>query len=317
MRLGRIIPLALCLLTMTACSGEKAQQTMDSAETAANDIEAAEEKEHADIYKRFLGNEEKVLMDCSGDVGKVFSLKNAEGKELTLSEVVRAVRDSCNAVDDFYVTLEWTEYAYVDCGKDGNEELALEVNMLGTRWFKECLVIKEIDGHLKTVYGNNIKCSSEYAGHFDVNEYGYIESTDDYLHEKRREYIDASGNNQYISSELMVGTEDYPFVYDGETLDITEKKDETKKDDLKKDDPDKKYGFLPKGTIHADGYKIYWADLNDTPENKADDIYCGIMTGHCFTHYYVKSFKWCEHDVSADIGSSNAFEAARRFREFF
>ena len=111
MRLGRIIPLALCLLTMTACSGEKAQQTMDSAETVANDIEAAEEKEHADIYKRFLKNEEKVLMDCSGDVGKVFSLKNAEGKELTLSEVVRAVRDSCNAVDDFYVTLEWTEYA--------------------------------------------------------------------------------------------------------------------------------------------------------------------------------------------------------------
>ena len=312
MRLGRIIPLALCLLTMTVCSGEKAQQTMDSAETVANDTEAAEEKEHADIYIRFLKNEEKVLVDCSGDVGKGFSLKNAEGKELTLSEVVRAVRDSCNAVDDFYVTLEWTEYAYVDCGKDGNEELAIEVNMLGTRWFKECLVIKEIDGHLKTVYGNNIKCSSDYAGYFNVNEYGYIESSVDYLHEERRDYIDASGNNHYISSDLMVGTEDYPFVYNGEKLDIREKKDEPKTDDS-----DNKYGYLPKGKIHADGYKIYWADLNDTPENKADDIYCGTMTGHCFTHYYVKSLKWCEHDASADIGSSNAFEEARRFREFF
>lgn len=312
MRLGKIVPLALCLLTMTACSGEKAQQTMDSAETVANDTEAAEEKEHADIYKRFLKNEEKVLIDCSGDVGKVFSLKNAEGKELTLSEVVRAVRDSCNAVDDFYVTLEWTEYAYVDCGKDGNEELALEVNMMGTTWLKECLVIKKIDGRLKMVYGNNIKCSSDYYGHFNVNEYGYIESSDDYLHEERRDYIDASGNNHYISSDLMVGTEEYPFVYNGETLDIREKKDEPKTDDS-----DNKYGYLPKGKIHADGYKIYWADLNDTPDNKADDIYCGTMTGHCFTHYYVKSLKWSKHDVSADIGSSNAFEEARRFREFF
>lgn len=312
MRLGKIVPLALFLLTMTACSGEKAQQIMDSEETVANDTEAAEEKEHADIYKRFLKNEEKVLIDCSGDVGKVFSLKNAEGKELTLSEVVRAVRDSCNAVDDFYVTLDGTEYAYVDCGKDGNEELAIEVNMLGTKRFKECLVIKEIDGHLKTVYGNNIKCSSDYAGYFHVNEYGYIESSDDYLHEERRDYIDASGNNHYISSDSKVGTEEYPFVYNGETLDIREKKDEPKTDDS-----DNKYGYLPKGKIHADGYEIYWADLNDTPDNKADDIYCGTMTGHCFTHYYVKSLKWSKHDASADIGSSNAFEEARRFREFF
>lgn len=312
MRLGKIVPLALFLLTMTACSGEKAQQTMDSEETVANDTEAAEEKEHANIYKRFLKNEEKVLIDCSGDVGKVFSLKNAEGKELTLSEVVRAVRDSCNAVDEFYVTLEWTEYAYVDCGKDGNEELALEVNMMGTTWFKECLVIKEIDGRLKMVYGNNIKCSSDYDGHFNVNEYGYIESSVDFLHEERRDYIDASGNNHYISSDLMVGTEEYPFVYNGETLDIREKEDEPKTDDS-----DNKYGYLPKGKIHADGYKIYWADLNDTPDNKADDIYCGTMTGHCFTHYYVKSLKWSKHDASADIGSSNAFEEARRFREFF
>lgn len=312
MRLGKIVPLALFLLTMTACSGEKAQQIMDSEETVANDTEAAEEKEHADIYKRFLKNEEKVLIDCSGDVGKVFSLKNAEGKELTLSEVVRAARDSCNAVDDFYVTLDGTEYAYVDCGKDGNEELAIEVNMLGTKRFKECLVIKEIDGHLKTVYGNNIKCNSDYGGQFNVNEYGYIESFDDFWHEERRDYIDASGNNHYISSDLMVGTEEYPFVYNGETLDIREKKDEPKTDDL-----DKKYGYLPKGKIHADGYKIYWADLNDTPDNKADDIYCGTMTGHFFTHYYVKSLKWSKHDASADIGSSNAFEEARRFREFF
>lgn len=312
MRLGKIVPLALCLLTMTACSGEKAQQTMDSAETVANDTEAVEEKEHADIYKRFLKNEEKVLIDCSGDVGKVFSLKNAEGKELTLSEVVRAVRDSCNAVDEFNVTFEWTEYAYVDCGKDGNEELALDVNMMGTTWFKECLVIKEIDGHLKTVYGNNIKCNSDYDGQFNVNEYGYIESSDDFWHEERRDYIDASGNNHYISSDLMVGTEEYPFVYNGETLDIREKKDEPKTDDL-----DKKYGYLPKGKIHADGYKIYWADLNDTPDNKADDIYCGTMTGHFFTHYYVKSLKRSKHDASADIVSSNAFEEARRFREFF
>ena len=65
----------------------------------------------------------------------------------------------------------------------------------------------------------------------------------------------------------MVGTEDYPFGYNGEKLDIREKKDEPKTDDS-----DKKYGYLPKGKIHADGYKIYWADLNDTPENKVDDI---------------------------------------------
>ena len=160
MKMRSIIPIALCLIILTACSDKKAEPVIDEAEMflSAEDISPEdmgteeENKEHAAIYERFLKDEEKVYLDCSADVGKNFSLKKEEGKELTLSETIKAVIDSCNAIDEFYVKIQGVDCAYIDCGKDVNEELALIIGVEGAREWTECLIIKEIRSILSSCF---------------------------------------------------------------------------------------------------------------------------------------------------------------------
>lgn len=315
MKIRSIIPIALCFIILTACSDKKAEPVKDEAEMfssaediSTEDMETEEEnKKHAAIYERFLKNEEKVYMDCSADVGKHFSLKNSEGKDLTLSEIIKAVIESCNATDEFYVTLQGAEYAYIDCGKDGNEELVLNIGMRGTSEWTECLIIKEIGGRLKTVYANNV--TEDYiVSCIDITEYGYVISEEEIVSDESRiEYIDAEGKYNYICTEYETrencGSE--PIVYNGESLDIAEDTDQFDK--------------YTESTIKPDKYVIMQIDVNDTADDATDDIYCGSMNGHFFTHYYEgqNSLKDYIHDVNIDIAKPAMFKAAYRFRDYF
>ena len=309
MKIRSIIPIALCLFIVTACSDKKAEPVNDEAEMLSSDedISKKENKKHAAIYERFLKDEEKVYMDCSADVGKHFSLKNSEGKDLTLSEIIKAVIESCNATDEFYVTLQGAEYAYIDCGKDGNEELVLNIGMRGTSEWTECLIIKEIGGRLKTVYANNV--TEDYiVSCIDITEYGYVISEEEIVSDESRiEYIDAEGKYNYICTEYETrencGSE--PIVYNGESLDIAEDTNE--------------YNEFSKSMISPDKYVIRQIDINDTPDDATDDIYCGSMRGHFFTHYYEnrKALDRPIHDINVDIAKPAMFKATYRFRDYF
>ena len=323
-----IIPIALCFIILTACSDKKAEPVKDEAEMfssaediSTEDMETEEEnKKHAAIYERFLKDEERVYMDCSADVGKHFSLKKEEGKELTLSETIKAVIDSCNSVDEFYVKFQGVEYEYIDCGKDGNEELALIIGVEGAREWTECLIIKEIGGQLKTVYANNIEESYWYSC-FDINEYGYVTSNDDSLDRYiRMEYIDAEGKYHYIGTEYELSADRAKNVcyYNRiETTWLDSVVFKAEKNDVAEDAD--KYKNLSMRTIPLDEYLIRQFDINDTPDNANDDIYCGSMRGHLFTHYYNKcrGLNRYIHYVDVDNTKPAMFKEAYELKEYF
>ena len=93
MRIKNILPSLLCLLTVAECFGINTKQ-IKAAETYGTGAQVAEdmvsgEKEHAAIYDRFLKNEEKVLIDCSGYAEELFSFKRYEGQELVLPYIIK------------------------------------------------------------------------------------------------------------------------------------------------------------------------------------------------------------------------------------
>lgn len=299
---------------MTACSGKNTEPVKDEAEVFSSaeeisqeDMETEEEnKKHAAIYERFLKDEEKVYLDCSADVGKHFSLKNSEGKDLTLSETIKAVIESCNATDEFYVTLQGAEYAYIDCGKDGNEELALNIGMRGTSEWTECLIIKEIGGRLKTVYANNVEENYIFSC-INTTEYGYVISREDIISDKCRiDYIDAEGKYHYICTryEKRDDCRSEPIIYNGDNIDISEDTN--------------RYDRFTERMMLPDEYVITQIDVNDT-DDATDDIYCGSVTGHLFIHYFEnrKALDRPIHDINVDIAKPAMFKAAYRLRDYF
>lgn len=309
MKIRSVLLIALCFFTTTACSGKEAEPVNDEAEMLSSDedISKKENKEHAAIYERFLKDEEKVYIDCSADVGKHFFLKKEEGKELKLSEIIKAVFDACNSVDEFYVTCQGVEYAYIDCGKDGNEELVLNIGMRGASEWTESLIIKEYGGQLKTVYANNVTGDYIFSC-IDITEYGYVISEEEIVSDESRiEYIDAEGKYNYICTkhEKREDCGSEPIIYNGDILDIAEDTDQFDK--------------YTESTIKPDIYVIMHIDVNDTADDATDDIYCGSMNGHFFTHYYEgqNSLKHYIHDVNIDIAKPAMFKAAYRFRDYF
>ena len=147
MRIKNILPSLLCLLTVAECFGINTKQ-IKAAETYGTGAQVAEdmvsgEKEHAAIYDRFLKNEEKVLIDCSGYAEDFFSFKRYEGQELVLSDVINNIVNYYYTVDESAVSLGEVEYAYLDCGKDGNEEIALRVGVQGDFDREIYLIIEE------------------------------------------------------------------------------------------------------------------------------------------------------------------------------
>lgn len=299
---------------MTACSGKNTEPVKDEAEVFSSAEEISQEdmgteeenKEHAEIYERFLKDEEKVYLDCSADVGKHFSLKKEEGKELTLSETIKAVVDSCNSVDEFYVTFQGVEYAYIDCGKDGNEELVLEIGMRGASEWTECLIIKEIGGQLKTVYANNVE-ENYISSCSNATEYGYVISREDIISDKCRiDYIDAEGKYHYICTryEKRDDCRSEPIIYNGDNIDIAEDTN--------------RYDKFTERMMLPDEYVITQIDVNDT-DDATDDIYCGSVTGHLFIHYFENrnSLDHYIYDVNVDIANPDMYKAAYRLKEYF
>ena len=301
MRIKNILPSLLCLLTVAECFGINTKQ-IKAAETYGTGAQVAEdmvsgEKEHAAIYDRFLKNEEKVLIDCSGDAEALFSFKRYEGQELVLSDVINNIVNYYYTVDESAVSLGEVEYAYLDCGKDGNEEIALRVGVQGDFDREIYLIIEEIGGKLKTVYSNLEYLEKKIS----INEYGYIESMDIPSGKSVcKEYVDGMGNYHYIATEK---TDSDKFPYGDLIRRSVERENE------------QKYFTFSKTEIYPDGYVFDSADLNNTKSNEKDDICCGNLIGHINFSKYLKSSPYV-FNASEDAANHTIFKDSRGIIEY-
>ncbi len=173
---------------------------------------------NSDIYEGFLAGSEKMSFSyyMSGDSLNIHEnsldyelFAKLANKEYTLPELVDGMNTIFTDPDGFYAPQKISKmsYAYLDCGKDGNKELALEfVCPIVEEESTLTMIIKEMDGKLQLVHSFD----SWSRGEASINEYGYVTSGGSggaALHYFEGGYIDASGKYNFAYSE-----EDYSGV---------------------------------------------------------------------------------------------------------
>ena len=193
-------------------NAENADSTEDSgAEAAANaednsavaEGDTANAQDSTELYEKFLRNENTVLIKPAVAIDEYYwNLDNLSNMDVTLEGLV-------NGILSYYtdnnpnckIKFESAEYAYIDCGNDGNKELALRfVTPEGNETWEEYIIIKAVDGVLETVYANVAWSRSALY----IGEYGYIfgdGSGGAAYHLFDKSFIDADGKWHFIYSD--------------------------------------------------------------------------------------------------------------------
>ena len=224
-----------CALFLTAC--QKSQSPASATETTKPEptVDSSPEVYNTssmELYEAFLHNEadiqirteynhygalefEKVLSD-----GSYYLLPYI--KELS----VDYLRGEWGYTDDIHIEPE-VEYAYLDCGNDGDPELAIRITYPtpNENW-RQYFVIKAIDGQLYEAFSTDEWSRRSVS----MNEYGYIEltgsnSASSYAFEKS--FVDARGEWKFLfgeNSEAYLMT----LYYNGEFYDFSQYEDAMK-----------------------------------------------------------------------------------------
>ena len=165
-------------------------QTSDETTAEADTVEAT--------YANFLANKAKVHINQDRDFGTYFSFEKDKDLSYTLEELTNVIISNyLGQFEGAKIELEGIEYSYLDCGNDGNEELAVCIHTPSLEDWAEYLIIKEIDGKLECLYSNEGWSRSRVG----INKYGYIYgdgSGGASNHYFEKSYIDAHGNWHYI-----------------------------------------------------------------------------------------------------------------------
>lgn len=160
------------------------------------------EKLSMEAYDKFMNNETKVSFDRfmpNDDTGEALY---KIGSEYTLSEVLDIV--SAYYFKDYTNNkIKYIDYSYIDCGKDGINELVLRLNGMDI-YDKDddsalVYIIKYIDGKLSLCYHFETWARSDST----MNEYGYYQfggSNGASNHSSDYGLIDKDGNWQFIVS---------------------------------------------------------------------------------------------------------------------
>lgn len=165
-----------------------------------------------EAYEKFLNNEAGLSYDRYMQKGYFINPDNTEeplfqkGTEYTLSEILKKLTS-------YYLEysankkIDYIDYAYIDCGIDGENELVLRFNGMNIYNADDdstlVYVIKYIDGKLYLCYYYETWARSETS----INEYGYIVSSGSggaSLHITDYIFIDKNGSWKpiaYIESE--------------------------------------------------------------------------------------------------------------------
>lgn len=198
---------------------------------------------NSELFWEFLQNKTKLCITDKNNIGRYFNPYILEKHELTLSEL----KDNFVYSEDFcptdLMTVDTVEYSIIDCGNDGENELALKISVdTSGEKYDVYIIIKNVNGRLETVYSND----AWSRRHIRLNRYGYIAidgSGGAQTHGYDKEYVDALGERHFIYGnivdtmtpnkellEMGLNEEDYyaylrfSFDEDNDNLDYSERK---------------------------------------------------------------------------------------------
>ena len=163
-----LLPILLSAIMVSACAHNVDEQAASEAtsytapdsvgEEATIDaaVEATTSEPTSDsLYDSFLRNEAKVNMSMDNDsVDYYYNFENVTGKEFTLEELVNVlIEEHSKEGENVKIRLGKISYSYIDCGKDGHKELALNIfTPTEAEYWEHTLIIKEIEGTLHAVF---------------------------------------------------------------------------------------------------------------------------------------------------------------------
>ncbi len=228
------------------------------------------------LYEEFLANNAKVHIDPDRDIGEYFSFDGSMQQDCTLEEIVNAIiAGYISDNENSKISLEGIEYAYIDCGNDGEKELALLISTPEPNegWL-EYMVIKDFDGELRSVYSN--MAWSRRSLYF--NEYGFIfgdGSGGAAYHSFDKEYIDADGTCHFVysdsSTDGLAYDEYSPSLwFNGDSHELP--------DSLELDGSYVFLGFDFTGDKTDENYDYYtYAKIADNPDDEWDNGFRGYF----------------------------------------
>ena len=219
---------------------EESENLVEEIEEQEPGQQESEEEDQYAIYERFMVGDESLYFredlwgwDQDPDAGEIAMLE--AGTSYTLDEICNQINrydNSSMAVNE----MEQLSYAYIDCGADGDVELALLfdnlTNLLGDG-NSVIFIIKNIDGRLEMCYsleslyrtyaelcnGYGMVVEGGYGGAgYESKTVGYIDEDGSYvfLYDKEMEYW-GYGTDIYVSEfstpEFYQAMEGYNLEY--------------------------------------------------------------------------------------------------------
>ena len=259
-------------LILSACSNS------DIKEPESNNQAEKEETTMLDnsleLYEEFLNNNAKVHIDVDADQDSIyFDFGDDKEQYYNLEELINTIIE--RHFSEKYEGEAWlsgVSYAYIDCGNDGSPELALKISTpmgkdgyVAEGWM-EYLVIKDIDGQLRSIYSDIAWSRSR----INLNEYGYLCSDGsggavNQVFEKA--FLDSAGKLHYIYRDLTTSAVGWGAeLWVGRSISI------------------------PSGVVDEKNYVILQFDFNNTSDDYSDDVFT-----------YVKYVEDSGHDVNEGV----------------
>ena len=179
-----------------------------SAENAGSGVEGAGAGEQSgNLYEDFLAGKAKAKFTGEADLASYITLGNVltKGESYTLDEIIKNGEKGDGFEAYTYTGSE--SHRYIDCGKDGNQELLVELGF--GEEFTLDMVIKDMGGELNIIYSRDQWSRSN----LEIADDGTIESSGSggaTIHGVDKSYIDAAGKYHFF-----YGSEEYgsPYSY--------------------------------------------------------------------------------------------------------
>lgn len=199
-----ILGISMIAVLLNGCVKEDVTKRSEEINETVTEQVTESESEQENKYEKFLNDEEVLFFHKYNHYDYIDDIKYfEEEKGYTLSEIVRIL------VEKYYEFSDTTEmdsisYAYIDCGMDGVEELAISFNGMDIYCQNDdstlVYIIKDIDNHLELCYYYETWARSSAF----INEYGYFVSSGSSgatRHGAEYGLIDKNGDWKFILGE--------------------------------------------------------------------------------------------------------------------
>ncbi|MCR5102570.1 MAG: hypothetical protein K6B41_14585 [Butyrivibrio sp.] len=191
--IGFLLSVIVPICMVTACSSGTDNSSKNNIEIFSSTKEASEEtdsensdvansassemnpnlneimSEEETIYSSFVGNTSfATIRDDYREDGACIILGDKITGEFTIKDMIEAIKANFDSED---IKEDSVEYRIIDCGNDGNYELALEISFEEADMYTGLFIFDESDdGKLQLIYSNDM-WSRKWLS---VNKYGYI-----------------------------------------------------------------------------------------------------------------------------------------------